>query len=179
MSHWTSATSRNVLYPTLDLWSLISLLCWRCWILKWNVTITAGKEQSSEVQSHKCVSGCVCSSCMMLPRLQVLTGICHAGSAQLHSPHYPLWTRTDVISLSLSLSTLTSSPSPLFTSICLTLASSISPVFYFIFFTFLSTWILFYFCPVFFFCCPTLTPHSLSLSPTILHSLSILCLWID
>lgn len=49
----------------------------------------------------------VCLSCMMH---QVHAGICHTGSAELHSPHYPLWTRTDVISLSVSLSLSSSLP---------------------------------------------------------------------
>lgn len=65
--------------------------------------------------------------CAVLPRHQVHAGICHTGSAQRRSPHYPLWTRTDVISLSVSLSSLFPP------SFCLTLASflSLSPPFFF------------------------------------------------
>lgn len=68
----------------------------------------------TSVVIQMCVRLCVCLSCTMLPRHQVRTGICHTGSAQRHSPHYPLWTRTDVISLSVSLPPITLSPSPPF-----------------------------------------------------------------
>ena len=61
-------------------------------------------------------------------------GICPTRSAQLLSPHYPLWTRTDIISFSVSLSPHLPPPSPsctiyhpcLFLSFCLPESTSIS-----------------------------------------------------
>lgn len=104
-----------------------------------------------------CVRQAVCLSCTMLPRHQVHTGICHTGSAQLHSPHYPLWTRTDVISLSVSL------PPALLPSLCLSLASSFSLLlFYLSVYLNLILFLSFLFMP----------PPP----PTVLHGLSILCL---
>lgn len=61
--------------------------------------------------SNPNVCQAVCLLCAVLPRHQVHAGICHTGSAQLRSPHYPLWTRTGVISFSVS--PPPSSPPPL------------------------------------------------------------------
>lgn len=78
--------------------------------------------------------------CAALPRQQVRSGICHAGvgSAPLTSLS-SLDKDVRNLPLPLFLSTLTCSTSlPFFTSLCLTLASSISCLF-------LSSWILLYF----------------------------------
>lgn len=115
-------------------------------------------------------------SCMMLPRHQVHTGICHCGSAQLHSPHYPLWTRTDVISLSVT----PPSPLPLPFPLPVSLLHHFSLLLPFCLPTSLSIFVpSWFFSSCFFAFCPTLHPSpsfSPSLSPSVLHSLSILCL---
>lgn len=78
----------------------------------WEVTIiTAGKDGHHEY-SHINMCQEVCTHptwCFWGSRC---AGICPTGAAQLLSPHYPLWTRTDIISFSVSLSTFTS-PRPL------------------------------------------------------------------
>lgn len=103
--------------------------------VKQSVTITAGEDSPHKYNRRNMCHDGALPSCTTLPRQQVCAGICHTGSAQLRSPHYPLWTRTDVISLSVCLSP----PFPL-SHTCI-----ISRFFS----TLLSTCILLYFCAVF------------------------------
>lgn len=72
----------------------------------WRVTITAGKD-SPRKYSHIHMCQWVCVHPLWCFWGSRCAGICPTGSAQLLSPHYPLRTRTDVISFSVSRSTFT------------------------------------------------------------------------
>lgn len=161
--------SQRILEPVIEPWPLNSdLWVWYCVKRALCSFRVEPRCQSGTDGPHKSIHTNVCQAvclpCAVLPRHQVHAGICHTGSAQRRSPHYPLWTRTDVISLSVSLSSLFPP------SLCLTLASflSLSPPFFFYLSVYLN---LILFLSSFL----TLHPLSLSLFDPLSYIVSLSC----